>query len=184
MRKLAFPFLFLLAFCAPAMAGNISIPQTALPEAITFQGVTMHKADEQAANGTFITEYIPKGETLKHWTHLFAVRREASKLTPKERAAGFAAYLKKLNSQFRSQVLFDKKTGNTGIDFLIWPKDDSFGEFNTWKYMQGEPGWLYSFQYGVRGYTDTPSYDELEHFMKKKQGAVFEMMRFELPSSM
>ena len=183
MRHFLLSLSLFLLLCATASAGEKTISQDALPEVITFQNVTLHKAFEDEKNGGFITEYIPEGETLEHWNHLFAVRREKIALTPIQRAAGISTHLKKTNPEFRSQVLQDKKTGNAGIDFLIWPEDDSFGEFNTWKFMQGEPGWLYSFQYGFRAYTGTPSDKELKPFMMQKQRTVMEMMRFELPAA-
>jgi len=183
MRHILLPLSLLILLCATASAAERTIAQSALPEQITFQDVTLHKAFEEAKDGAFITEYIPEGETLEHWNHLFAVRREKSALTPIQRAGGISVHLKKTNPEFRSQVLEDKKTGNAGIDFLIWPQDNSFGEFNTWKFMQGEPGWLYSFQYGFRGYADTPSDKALGPFMKQKQRTVMEMMQFELPAA-
>ncbi|MEF2231643.1 MAG: hypothetical protein V3571_11995 [Pseudodesulfovibrio sp.] len=183
MRHFLLSLSLLLLLCPTTSAGERTISQSSLPEQITFRDVTLHKAFEEAKDGAFITEYVPEGELLEHWFHLFAVRREQSGLSPSKRAAGIAVQLKKTNPEFRSQVLENKKTGDAGIDFLIWPQDDSYGEFNTWKFMQGEPGWLYSFQYGFRGYTGTPSEKALGPFMKQKQRTVMEMMRFELPAA-
>lgn len=182
MTRALLSILTILVLSTSAYAENPTFSPETLPEVITFQGIEMRKAFQDAKDGTFIVEYLPEGETLDNWVSMFAVRREAVDALPVEKAKGVAIHLKKINPQFRSQVVVNKTTGVAGIDFLVWPENDAYGEFNSWKYMQGEPGWLYSFQFGRRGYTDTKSWDELVAFMKRKNEAVNEMMKFEIKS--
>jgi hypothetical protein len=165
----------------PAHAGTLLTPD-ALPDTITFQGRELTRAFTEEKDGAFIVEYIPEGETLEHWTALFAVRLERSDLTPVQRAQALAKTLVKLNPQFKAQVLVNTKTGIAGVDFLMWPADESYGEFNSWKFVPAREHALYSYQYARRGYAHTPTFDALLSFMKHKQKAVSEMMAFELPA--
>ncbi len=184
MRKLSLALFVLVLTSSVAFAFNAELhTPSKLPETIVFHGVEFHKAFEDVKDDAFIIEYLPKDQTLEQWTELFAIRKEASPLSPLDRVKGIAAYLKKVNPNFKSQILKNKKADDAGIDFLVWPDDESMGEFNSWKYIQGETGTLYSYQYGRRGYTGTPSNEEFFAFMKNKQKAVIEMMDFKLSAN-
>ena len=185
MRLITSLFIILSLLCSAAFAMDTNDQKRPTPpQTITFQGIEMHRAFEEEKGESFIIEYLPKGETLEKWTYLFAIRKEAFAGSPAIRVNEIAKHLKKQNPNFNSQVL-TSKTGNLGlIDFMIWPKDGSFAEFNSWKYMMAaEEGWLISFQFARRGYHDTHSYKAFEKFMPRKQGAVKEMINFKMPAS-
>lgn len=182
MRSSIVSFLVVLCVCTVGFAGEprVLVPEE-LPKTLTFAGVEMRHAFEESKDGTFIVEYLPEGQTLERWQNLFAIRKEAVKLSPLERAKALGAYLKKVNPKYNFQILSNSKTGEAGIDFMVWPEDESFAEFNTWKFVQAEEGWLYSYQFCYRSYSEDTTWQDFVEFMKNdKQKVVVEMMNFEV----
>jgi hypothetical protein len=54
----------------------------------------------------------------------------------------------------RHAVSENPKTGEVVVDFVTWPADESFVEFNVFKYGRREGGGLVAQQYALRDYKD------------------------------
>ena len=58
-------------------------------------------------------------------------------------------------------MLQNPKNGDVVLNFLVWPDDGSFAEFNVFQYHKQADGGLVSYQYAARAYGD-----EVETFIK------------------
>jgi hypothetical protein len=49
-------------------------------------------------------------------------------------------------------VLRNPKTGEVIVDFIVWPEDRAFHEFNVFRYGKRDGGGLVAHQYALRAY--------------------------------
>jgi hypothetical protein len=124
------------------------------PDALIFQGTAFKKAfsDKSAAGPYF--EYLPKGQSLKSWTKLMGYYDFPKLRDPKDAAQNLARLVKKANPLAQSQVIENPSTGEAIVDFVTWPEDVKFVEFNIWRYRKAPGGGLVALQYAERAYDD------------------------------
>jgi hypothetical protein len=138
----------------PSVAAHPSDQETAGAEQIQFDGGKLFLAWQANNDGDTIKEFIPTGQNLDTWTKLAAVR-EFPKLND---ARGFAEMmvqkLREDSPDAPSTISENKNAREVVLDFVAWPKDKSFVEFNVWKLRELPGGGIVADQYAVRDYTD------------------------------
>ncbi len=133
-------------------------------------------------NGDKLIELIREHEAFERWTRLVAFRYQklpALGNDPKSVAQALANSIKSVNPQAPSKMLFNDKTNEAIVDFLIWPTDGKFMEFNLFRYVKSADGKaVISLQLAYR-FTDR-SPEGIERFKKLRNtwinyAALFDM---------
>ncbi len=128
-------------------------PETsAATETVHFDGEVLGLAFEGDDPNATIKEYLPAGETLDSWTRLAAIRQFSHIEDPAAYAAATLKQLKENYPQSPSAVVEDPDSGAVVLDFVVWPEDASFVEFNVFRYEKRSGGGLISQQYALRAY--------------------------------
>lgn len=130
-------------------------------ETIRFDGQPLVLAYEGEADGDAIQEFIPADENLDSWTRLAAVRVHAKLNDPKAFADEMVRQLEAKEPPAPYEVMVNDKTGDVILDFIVSPADQSFVEFNIFKYQKNDDGGLRSEQYALRAYGD-----DIEKFLQ------------------
>ena len=123
-------------------------------EEIQFDGGKLLLAWQTDNDGNTIKEFIPKGETLEGWTKLAAVREYPTLKDARGFAEMMVQRLQEDSPGAPSKVTDGTKPGEVVLDFVAWPKDKSFVEFNVWKFRDQPNGGLLAEQFAVREYKD------------------------------
>jgi hypothetical protein len=123
-------------------------------ESVSFDGHTLVLASRHENPGERVKEYIPAGEDLKSWTRLASVREYPELDEPRAVVGKLIQALKQQNPKAQHAVIENPKTGEIVVDFVTWPADESFVEFNVFKYGRSEGGGLVAEQYALRDYKD------------------------------
>ena len=161
----------LLPQIAPAQVAQ----QTQPKERITFDGTTLVLAAQEKSDDESIKEYIPEGQTLEAWSHLASVRTYANHQDPKMLAGALVKQVKANYPQSPCSLRDNAATGESLVDFVVWPPDKSFVEFNVFKYGKGENGGVVAQQYAVREYKDPNGF--LESLRPVRERILAEMIR-------
>jgi hypothetical protein len=133
----------------------------AAPESMKFGGVTFRKAfSDKTAEGPF-SEYLPKGQSLETWSKLMGWYEFPALNSPKEVGQTLVQVVKKQNPDAQGEVVYNSTLDEAIVDFVTWPKDQSYVEFNVWKYTKAHAGGLVAIQYAERVTSD------FEAFFKK-----------------
>ena len=114
---------------------------------LEFDGQTLELAWEGGEPGSTIREFIPAGETLEKWTHLASIREYAAIDDPRALAADTLKLTRDTYPDTPSNIIENPTTGDTIIDFAAWPDDNSFLEFNVFKYSKRPGGGVVAQQY-------------------------------------
>ncbi len=182
MRRFLLPrllprFLLLLCLC-PALS---SVLAQGMPVVLEGEHFTK-KFIGTPPNGDKLIELIREHETFERWTRLVAFRYQklpALGNDPKHVAQALANSIKSVNPQAPSKMLFNGKTNEAIVDFLTWPADGKFMEFNLFRYARSADGKaVISLQLAYR-FTDR-SPDGIERFKKLRNAwinyaALFDM---------
>lgn len=123
-------------------------------EQITFDGQKLKLAFDATSEGDTIKEYIPDGEKLQKWTKLASIREYPKLNDAHELAAAVIREVEEKNPKADAHLKQNEETGETVIDFIVWPEDKSFVEFNVFKFKKNEDGGVASEQYAVREYKE------------------------------
>ncbi len=147
---------------------------------LKFDDVTYTRAFVSQNDTDHLAEYVPPGETVDDWTKLVAVRVFGQLDDPAQVIDAFAKTLMKTNPLARYKILVKDDKSEAMIDFLTWPEDGSYMEFNVFRYLKrpGQDG-LVCYQFAHR-FSDT-SPESLEKFKQNRQRWVDEMAKAELP---
>jgi hypothetical protein len=146
---------------ADAAAANDSTEDDALPgdtlhnPPMTFDGQKLNFASKAGnADGTAVIEYLPAGQNLEKWTKLAAVWTYAEINEPQRLADAILDDLNKKGPDAAAHKNNSQNPDEAVIDFLAWPDDKSYVEFNVWKFRKRDGGGVIGEQYAVRDYTD------------------------------
>jgi len=123
-------------------------------EQITFDGQKLKLAFDATSEGDTIKEYIPDGEKLQKWTKLASIGEYPKLNDAHELAAAVVREVEEKNPKADAHLKHNEETGETVIDFVVWPEDKSFVEFNVFKFKKNEYGGITSEQYAVREYKE------------------------------
>jgi len=144
----------------------------AAPEKIDFQGLTFRKAfSDKNSEGPF-SEYLPKGQTLDAWKKLMGYYEFTKLPDAKDAAQTLVEVLKSQNPDFPSDIIYNEATGEAVVDFVTWPKDESYVEFNVWKYQKNPKGGLIAIQYAERSSDIEPYFKKLKDHRVKVRDAM------------
>jgi uncharacterized membrane protein len=83
-----------------------------------------------------VKEYIPAGERLESWTKLASIREYPKLGDPRAVAANLVRALKQQNPAAQSSVIENPATGDVIVDFVMWPANRAFVEFNVFRYAR------------------------------------------------
>jgi hypothetical protein len=127
-------------------------------ESVAFDGQTLELAFEGDNPGSQIKEFLLPGENLERWTKLAAIHQFPELNDRQQYAASLVRTLKEQYPNSPSAIFEDPKTGDVIVDFVLWPKDASFVEFNIFRCEKNPAGGLIAKQYALREYKDTEKF--------------------------
>jgi hypothetical protein len=127
-----------------------------------------------------LAEYVKPDETVDNWSTLVAVRTVPQSNDPGAMAAELVKALKRSNPDARFQLLVKEDETEAIVDFITWPADGSYGEFNLFRYIKrpGRPG-LISYQFACKVRDTSP--DATEQFKQDRHRWIDEMTRADFP---
>jgi len=140
-------WIFVLVLCCTAAAEN---PVPGTPKSVDFCGHQLFFAF--AGNG--FDEYIPHGETLENWKRLASIRKIKSNVDPLVYAKSLAELVKADNPLSSSAVRYNENKQIAIIDFITWPRDVSYVEFNIFRVEKNGNNDLTVYQYAEREYDE------------------------------
>lgn len=129
-------------------------PNTVGKESVSFDDQTLVLAFTGDDAEATIKEFVPEGEKLDSWTKLAAIREFDKLDSPVDYGVATIEQLKKQYPKSPSAILENPDTGAVVLDFVVWPEDASFVEFNVFRIEKRAGGGLTSQQYAVRAYGD------------------------------
>jgi hypothetical protein len=144
--------LSLVVCCIANVARAEDEPNVAAKEAVQFDDQTLVLAFSGDEPGATIKEFVPAGEKLASWTRLAAIREFDNLDSPLDYGVATIEQLKKQYPKSPSSILENPDTGAVVLDFVVWPEDASFVEFNVFRIEKRAGGGLISQQYAVRAY--------------------------------
>ena len=150
MRRAALLFVALAVFAANVHALD------ALPgaRAVTFDGKRLVHAAEGKTPVELWREFVPPGENLERWTRLASVREYPTHRDPKTLAGELVRALKQRYPGAPFSLIENKSSGEVIVDFVAWPDDRAFTEFNLFRYGTRDAGGVVAQQYALRVYGD------------------------------
>ena len=146
--------LSLVVCCIANVARAEDEPNVAAKETVQFDDQTLVLAFSGDDPGATIKEFVPAGEKLESWTRLAAIREFDNLDSPLDYGAATIEQLKKQYPKSPSSIIENPDTGAVVLDFVVWPEDASFVEFNVFRIEKRAGGGLISQQYAVRAYGD------------------------------
>lgn len=142
----------------------------AAPAKIQFQGETFNQAfKDKSAAGPF-WEYLPKGQTLEKWTKFMGYYEFTKQTDVKDAVGRLAEVVKQMNPDAQSEVLYNDASDEGVVDFVTWPKDNAYVEWNVWKYAKNPSGGLKALQYAERAYP--PNVESFLKNLGKRRGTL------------
>jgi hypothetical protein len=153
-----FAALLTVALVSMSVARAADQPALSDEDAVHFDGQTLVLRWEGENPGETIKEYIPADQKLDSWTRLASIRTYAELDDPGALAGSVIRQLKKDYPDSPCAIIENPETGEVVIDFVLWPADLTFVEFNVFKYSQGEDGGVIAEQYALREYDDTEGF--------------------------
>jgi hypothetical protein len=127
-------------------------------EFVRFDGKTFALAWENSKPDEIVKEYISDGEKLESWTKLASTREYPKFNDAMALASNLLQTLKKQNPNTPSSIVKNEKTGEVMVDFIAMSPDNSFVEFNIFKYGPRPGGGVLAQQYALRAYKDITTF--------------------------
>lgn len=152
MRRLALAALLTVAW--PALALD-TFPTS---RALTFDGTRLVEAADGTTRVERWREFVPAGETLERWTKLASVREYPTHTDVKALAGELVRALKRRYPEAPSSILENPTTGEVIVDFIVWPPDRAFTEFDLFRYGKRDGGGVVAQQYALRVYGDATAF--------------------------
>jgi len=139
---------------APAFALD-AFPGT---RAVAFDGKRLVQAAQGGTPVERWREFVPDDEAIARWTRLASIREYPAHADPKTLATGLLRALKQQNPDAPSSIIQHPATGEVIVDFITWPPDRAFTEFNLFRYGKREGGGVVAQQYALRRYGDATDF--------------------------
>jgi hypothetical protein len=124
----------------------------ATSEHFEFDGQKLYFAFAGRNPGERFKEYIPTGQKLESWTNLASVREYSNANDPLQFAEGLSRVTKQHNPAAQTAIVHNADANVAIIDFVTWPPNLSFVEFNVFRIETSGAGGLIAYQYAVRDY--------------------------------
>jgi hypothetical protein len=132
--------------------------------------------------GDKLLEFVRETESFEKWTKLVGFRYQQLpriENDPTRAAAAMAQVVKASNPQAQARVITNKDKTETIIDFLTWPPDGSYMEFNVFRYIKSADGnAVVSLQLAHR-FTDK-SAEGLEKFKRLRDAWITQATAFDM----
>jgi hypothetical protein len=132
--------------------------------------------------GDKLVEYVRESESFQRWTKLIGFRyQQLPRIDndPMKLAPAMAQFVRAANPQAQTRVLVLKEKGEALIDFLTWPPDASYLEFNIFRYARSLDGnAVVSVQFAHR-FTDR-SAESVEKFRRLRQAWIDQAAAFDM----
>ena len=125
---------------------------------LTFDGVRLTRAADGTTPVERWREFIPEGEKLERWTRLASIREYPTHADVKALAGELLRTLKRRHPDAPSSIIENPSTGEVIVDFLVWPPDRAFTEFNLFRYGKRDGGGVVAQQYALRAYGDATTF--------------------------
>ena len=145
---------------AMALAATTANALDAFPgnRALTFDGKRLVHAAEGGTPVERWREFVPEDEAIARWTHLASIREYPGHTDPKVLVSGLLRALKQQNPEAPSSIIRHPATGEVIVDFVTWPTDRAFTEFNLFRYGKRDGGGVVAQQYALRVYGDATAF--------------------------
>lgn len=159
-----------------AVAASSESDSTESGQSIEFDGDSYVEQFESATPEIRLMEFVRPNETVDNWTKLLAVRNFTQLDDPGQSAAAVGKTLQQLQPEAKYRLLEKEDGSEAIIDFITWPADASYLEFNIHRYLKkpGLPG-LVSYQFAYK-FTDT-SPESQQKFQELRAKWVDEMSK-------
>jgi hypothetical protein len=132
--------------------------------------------------GDRLVEYIREDESFEKWTKLVGFRYQQLpriQNDPTKLAPAMAKIVKASNPRAQTRVIVNREKGEAVVDFLTWPSDGSYMEFNVFRYVRSADGnGIVSLQLAHR-FTDV-SAEGAEKFKKLRESWVNQAVEFDM----
>lgn len=153
---------------------------------ITFDGEAFTKKFVgKPPGGDRLVEYVREAESFERWTKLIGFRYQQMPRIdndPMKIAPAMAQFVKAANPQAQTRVIANKEKGEALIDFLTWPPDGTYLEFNIFRYARSLDGnAVVSVQFAYR-FTDRSS-ESVERFKQLRQSWINQAAAFDMAIS-
>ena len=169
--------LLFFAFCLVQVASAQNTPITLDGETFTKQFVG------NPPNGDKLLEFVRETETFEKWTKLVGIRYQQLPGVgndPKRVAQGMARIVKTTNPKANSRIITNKQTSEALIDFLTWPPNGAFLEFNVFRYVKSKDGnGVISLQFAKR-FTSNSSPEAIKQFKSLQKSWVDQAAAFDM----
>jgi hypothetical protein len=146
---------------------------TELPQAVEFDGQKLLLAWQGENPEQPIAEFIPEGETLDKWTHLASIRRYPDLEDAQGLAKMTVEEVEKTYPGSPTNLVDDPKSSDAIIEFVVESPDETFAEYNLFKYAKDPAGGVVAQQYALRTYGDRKTF--LDELTAKRQKLLDEM---------
>jgi hypothetical protein len=145
----------LLSLVSAMSSAHAKAPKSvAPPEYVKFDGLQLNLAWQSENPELPVAEFIPEGETLEKWTHLASIRQFPEQDDPQALAKTTVEGVAEQYPGAPTNLVNDPKGSDAVIEFVVSPPDDSFAEYNLFKYAKDPAGGVVAEQYALRGYGD------------------------------
>lgn len=157
--------------------------QCALAQVVSVDGERFTKKFVgKPPGGDKLLEFVRESESFEQWTKLVGFRyQQVPGLgnDPVQMAFALAQKVKASNPKAQSGVITNKDKTEAIVDFVTWPPDAKFMEFNVFRYVRSQDGKaLVSLQLAHR-FSDT-SPDATERFRKLRQSWLKQVADFDM----
>ena len=143
------------------------------PKYVKFDGLQLNLAWQSEDPEAPVAEFIPKDETLEKWTHLASIRRFPAQDDPQALAKTTVEGVAEQYPGAPTNIQNDPKGSDAVIEFVVSPPDDSFAEYNLFRYSKDPSGGVVAEQYALRGYGDRQEF--LDSLTEQRQKLLDEM---------
>lgn len=154
----AFVAALLLFFAVRTFAADAATPSNAAKTIVLFDGVAMTQVAEGSNSSEHWRDFIPADDDRKAWTRFASIREYAKIDDPKMVAGDRVRVLKRDFPQAHAGVLHNKTTGEVIIDFITWPADRKYVQFDVLRYSRNPKGGVIAQQYALRRYEFAPDF--------------------------
>lgn len=144
--------------CALVAAPALALDAWPDARVVQFDGTRLAQAAQGGTKVERWREFVPAGEKLDRWTKLASIREYPTHADPKALAGGLLAALKRNHPDAPSSIIENKATGEVIVDFIVWPPDRAFTEFNLFRYGKRDGGGVVAQQYALRVYGDPTAF--------------------------
>jgi len=174
MRRLLWAILAALAVLPAAFAQSATI---------TFDGEAYIKKFVGMPPGRDkLVEYVRRSESFENWTRLIGFRYQPLPQIgndPVKFAQGMAQSVKTVNPQAQTKIIVSEDKAEAILDFLTWPPNGAFMEFNVFRYARSKDGnGIVSVQFAHRFTDQSPQ--GMERFKKLRQSWIAQAAAFDM----